>query len=260
MITYDECLRDAQAWLRSQGTTLERAGLDELTAWVRTVSAGGLADVETARIVGTLRSYLTTHGRADLASRMGMPRNIGRYPVVPSREEIGRLLSAATPDQRNGLRDRAIMELMYATGIRADELRNLIISDVQTFGLLVRRGKGGKDRVIPVGQPARTAVAAYLVTRPNAGATDWLFLSAQGNPFDSSMFYTMLQRWAAVSAQRVFVHPGMLRQAFAAHLLHAGANLREVRQFLGHNRLATTALYLHMKVSDMESRCWRRSA
>lgn len=244
-------LRGVDAWLKIQGTTLERATYDELTAWVRATSARGLAASSITRTINTLRTYLTFSGKADLAKRLEVPRSVKQLPLVPSREEVARLIDSATPAVPRGTRDRAIMELLYATGLRASELAGLLISDLQPDALLVH-GKGGKDRMVPVGAPARKAVAAYLATRPDAKPADRMFLSATGKPFRQYLLYRMLKRWGKVSKQRVPIHPHLLRRAFATHTSRYGASLHDIQQWMGHENINTTAVYLHIGISDLK--------
>jgi site-specific recombinase XerD len=166
-----------------------------------------------------------------------LPQRTEQLRLVPSREQVARLIDAATSDWPRGTRDRAIMELMYATGIRADELKALVISDLRPDGLLIRDGTG-KDRLIPVGKPARRAVVAYLATRPDARPTERMFVSALGTPFGPHLLHLMLERWAEISGVRVSIYPHLLRHAFAAHMLSAGADLRTIQEWMRHESLS----------------------
>jgi integrase/recombinase XerD len=157
------------------------------------------------------------------------------------------------------MRDRAMLELMYACGLRASETADILLTDwVPTLGILRVRGKGDKERIVPVGEPAQNAVEAYLthcrpkLTRPHARDKGRLLLSVRGLPLERVAVWQLVRKHANAAGLRE-VHPHMLRHSFATHLLMGGADLRVVQELLGHADIATTQIYTHVDQSRLRS-------
>jgi integrase/recombinase XerD len=196
----------------------------------------------------------------DPTARLRPPRQPRRLPKALTIEQVERLL--AVPDETIlGLRDRALLELLYATGARVSEIVQLDVDDLVrgTVGhdeVVRLRGKGAKERIVPVGSFARQAVDAYLTrSRPELSlrgrATPKLFLGARGAPLSRQSAWLILQ--AAASAARLTAHvsPHTLRHSFATHLLQGGADVRVVQELLGHASVATTQIYTHVSVEAL---------
>ena len=171
-------------------------------------------------------------------ARLG-PRRARRLPDAPAAAEIERTLEALEGEGPVALRNRALVELVYSAGLRSAEAVGLDLGDVDFEQELVhvRRGKGGKERVVPLGEEAALWLARYLrEARPSLarGANDALFLSARGRRLDTS------------TLRRIVPHPHRLRHAFATHLLDGGADLRTIQELLGHSSLSTTQVYSHV--------------
>ncbi len=185
------------------------------------------------------------------------PRPSRRLPRVPGREEIDRLLAAPSPRTAAGLRDRAMLELLYATGLRVSELVGLGSNDVHLeTRMLLARGKGSKERIVPIGAPAADALRAYLdVARPRllGGRTSKdLFVTNRGRRMTRQGFSKLLDRYARVAGIRGPISPHKLRHAFATDLLSGGADLRAVQAMLGHADISTTQIYTHVDRSQLQ--------
>ena len=175
------------------------------------------------------------------------PRAFAPLPHFLSVDEVDRLL--ATPDLSHpaGLRDRAMIEVLYATGLRVSELVGLRLDGVNLeAGFLRCLGKGSKERVVPLGGSAREAVKAYLDSGRGAHPTEILFLTARGAPLSRMEFWKILKTYAEKAAIRKNISPHVLRHSFATHLLERGADLRAVQMMLGHAEISTTQIYTHV--------------
>jgi site-specific recombinase XerD len=239
----------------------------------------GLAAASIARKGAALRTcfrFLARRGLVvdDPAAGLGVPRGPRRLPVVLKPGQVDRLLARPRPDDPVGLRDRAILELLYATGIRVGELCGLRLGDVDLVADTVRvLGKGAKQRVVPFGEPAREALVDYLVRgrsamlpaaaapgrprarggaepetggQPAADGREALFFNRRGRPMTQRDVRAMLERYRLAAGIPVGTSPHTLRHSFATHLLEGGADLRAVQELLGHVALTTTQTYTHV--------------
>jgi integrase/recombinase XerC len=231
----------------------------------------GLAAASIARKAAALRSgfrFLARRGLVadDPAAGLGVPRGPRRLPVVLKQRQVDRLLAGPEPVDPVGLRDRAILELLYATGIRVGELCGLGLGDVDLAAdTVLVLGKGAKQRVVPFGEPARAALLDYLVNgraamlpgSPRATATrvssrdsgadgDALFFNRRGRPMTQRDVRGMLERYRVAAGAPAGTSPHTLRHSFATHLLEGGADLRAVQELLGHVALTTTQTYTHV--------------
>jgi integrase/recombinase XerC len=220
----------------------------------------GLAAASIARKGAALRAlfrYLARRGLVaeDPAAGLGVPRGPRRLPVVLKARQVDRLLAGPRPVDPVGLRDRAVLELLYATGIRVGELCGLRLDDVDLAADTVRvLGKGAKQRVVPFGEPARAALLDYLAggrsaMLPERGATagrEALFFNRRRRPMTQRDVRGMLERYRVVAGAPAGTSPHTLRHSFATHLLEGGADLRAVQELLGHVALTTTQTYTHV--------------
>ena len=231
-------------WLEGQGSGLDTVDvrvLAEYVAWLGGARRGRkLAPATISRKLAAVRAFLRHALGPERVpdARLG-PRRARRLPDAPAAAEIERTLEALEGEGPVALRNRALVELVYSAGLRSAEAVGLDLSDVDFEQELVhvRRGKGGKDRVVPLGEEAQHWLARYLRdARPElaAGANDALFLSARGRRLDTS------------TLRRIAPHPHRLRHAFATHLLEGGADLRTIQELLGHSSLSTTQTYSHV--------------
>ena len=234
------------AWLRSTGRRLDDVdvrALAEYAAGLGSARVGRqprrLAPSTIARKLAAVRSFLAfALGPARVPDASLAPRRPRRLPDTPKRDDVEASLGSLATDAPVGLRNRALVELVYSAGLRSQEAVDLDLADVDFEQELVRiRGKGGKERVVPLGEEAAYWLARYLrEARPALarGAANALFLSVRGRRLDTS------------TLRRVIAHPHRLRHAFATHLLEGGADLRTIQELLGHSSLSTTQIYSHV--------------
>jgi len=189
--------------------------------------------------------------KEDPAATIESPKFRQSLPYFLSVEEVERLLAQPDTSSAIGLRDKAIIELMYSTGIRVSELAGIRVGDLQMeAGCLRCIGKGNKERLVPVGKKALAVVEAYMkksrpeLLRDNASAN--LFLNQRGRPMDRVMIWKMMGRYGRKAALRKPLKPHTLRHSFATHLLDRGADLRSVQMMLGHSDISTTQIYTHV--------------
>ncbi len=206
-----------------------------------------------ARHLSALRSfyrYLRREGRVG-ASPMRLvagPRRHRRLPGALTHDAVAALLAAPPLDTPTGLRDRAILEILYAGGLRVGELVGLKVGQIPGDEVRVR-GKGGKDRLVLIGTQASAALRRYLTdARPRLqrGKTEALFLNARGGPLTVRAVQLIVDRWVRAAAIQQHTSPHVLRHTFATHLLDGGADLRVVQELLGHASITTTQIYTHI--------------
>lgn len=189
--------------------------------------------------------------RHDLASLIETPKRWQRVPRSLHSPEVEALLSAPSPESEYYLRDRAILEMLYATGLRVSELADLTLSQINLkVGYLRCIGKGRRERVVPIGRAAIEAMRDYLeLLRPQLlrdADEDHVFLSRTGRPLDRTNMWRLVSRYGQAAGLGDIVHPHLLRHCFATHLLTGGADLRIVQELLGHASVATTQIYTHV--------------
>ena len=230
----------------------ERAAADPPPA------ASSLARLQSS--VRGLHRFLAREGIEDddPTGRLRPPKAARRLPKALSIDQVERLLDAAASgsDELIGLRDRALLELLYATGARVSEVVQLDVDDLASGEVVRVRGKGSKERIIPVGSYARAALEAYLTrARPELSrrgrATPRLFLGARGAPLSRQSAWLVIQHAAERAELTAHVSPHTLRHSFATHLLQGGADVRVVQELLGHASVATTQIYTHVSVEAL---------
>jgi integrase/recombinase XerD len=260
LTAYAKDLADAAGFLAGQGADLSNASAEQVEAWFADLGARGLAPATAARRRAAVRQfYRFVLGEGwrddDPSRRVDAPKKGRPLPKVLTREEVGRLIDAAAArDGAQGLRLAAMVELIYASGLRVSELIGLPFAALaRDPAYLIVKGKGGKERLAPLNEAARTAVKAYLVARPSffpkaAKDSPWLFPSRRGGGRLTTRRFAQLLDEAAADAgvDPAKVSPHVLRHAFATHLLEGGADLRVVQTLLGHADIATTQIYTHV--------------
>lgn len=230
-----------------------------LHAFLASLHDLGLGAASQARVVAALRSffnYLKSEGmiEKDPTLLLESPK-IGRMlPDVLSVEEIDAMIEAIADEKEEAPRNRAIMEMLYGSGLRVSELCDLRISRIAPDdGMVIIEGKGAKQRIVPVSPTALRRIEEYLPTRaiPNPGMEDILFLNRRGNKLTRVMIFLIIKQLAEAADIRKNVSPHTLRHSFATHLLEGGANLRAIQQMLGHESIATTEIYVHLDTSHL---------
>jgi site-specific recombinase XerD len=238
---YRSDLRTFARWLDARAVSLEDVDARVIAAWVGELGRGRdrVAPATLARRLAAVRSLLRfTFGPERVPDAAFAPRRARRLPDVPKESEIDHLLEHADGDTALALRNRALLELLYSAGLRSAEAVGLDLADVDfEREALHVRGKGNKERSVPLGEEAAHYLALYLRdARPKLArdAADALFLSAHGRRLDTS------------TVRRLVRNPHRLRHAFATHLLEGGADLRTIQELLGHASLSTTQIYSHV--------------
>lgn len=224
--------------------------------WLQSLGERGLMPSSQARALSAVRrffAYLATAGRIPVnpTQMMRSPRQRRALPKTVSRHQMERLLAAPPLNTSRGLRDRALLELLYASGLRASEICGLTFEQVHLdLGVVRPLGKGGKERVVPMGRPAQRALAAYLdQSRPSfvKSPTPFIFLAYRGRPLTRVGLFKIVRRYGLAAGIPASISPHVLRHAFATHLLQGGADLRSVQEMLGHVDVSTTEIYTHVQ-------------
>jgi len=238
--------------------SLEPAAVDTrmLRRYAASLSQGGLSPSSLARNVASLRAFyrmLREHGviASNPAELLTLPKRPRSLPHVLRPDELAQLLDRIPLSTPLELRDRAMLELAYASGLRAEELVTLTVDSVDFDAEQVRiEGKGSKTRLVPVGEPALRALTRYLERARPALVHDQqraLLLSKSGRPLSTSDVRRRLRIWSTRAGLGGAVHPHALRHSFATHLLNGGADLRAIQELLGHSSISTTQVYTQVE-------------
>jgi integrase/recombinase XerD len=266
--SYGRDLRDLAAFAARRKTSVEALGRRDLEAFVRSLMTAGRAPRSVGRAVATVRGFYRylAASRAvpsDPADDLRAPRAWPALPRAIGLDDVDRLLDTPDASTPRGLRDRALIELLYATGLRVTELVSLRPADVNLeAGYLTCTGKGDKQRMVPIGQTAAGWVARYLRdARPSlvqgAGRSGkdghWLFVNARGGRLTRVGFWKILKAYGREAGLARGLSPHVLRHSFATHLLERGADLRAIQMMLGHADLSTTQIYTHVLEARLRS-------
>jgi integrase/recombinase XerD len=238
----------------------QRAAAEDLAGYVESLYRAGLSARSIARHITTLRnfySFLAREGEIDRdpTEFLALPRQWSTLPKYLNRNEVDRLLAAPPLDKATGLRDRAMLETLYAAGLRVTELCRLELSAVERdLGVLRVTGKGNKQRLVPFGESAREAIERYLADgRPRllkGRASRFLFVTARASSKGGAMtrqaFWKLLRLYGRQAGIFRNLTPHVIRHSFATHLVEGGADLRSVQIMLGHADISTTQVYTHV--------------
>ena len=253
-------------WLRRSGNEALELGHPELSEFANEIASGRdgkppAAPATLQRKVACLRSFYRHLRRTgvltdDPTAHLRAPKDGRRLPQVLSRDEVAELLRQPRGTEPAALRDRALLETMYACGLRASEAIELEVGDVDLeAGILRARGKGSKERLVPIGSAAAHALAAYLQRgRGRLVGERWesrLFVNQRGSGLTRQGLYKIVQRHAASAGLASKMSPHTLRHSFATHLLAGGCDLRSLQEMLGHADIATTQLYTHLSAERL---------
>jgi integrase/recombinase XerD len=250
------------ALARKGGRDLLTAAAADLSAHLRDLQRQGLSPRSSARALSALRGFydhlITTGERTDNPAVNLLPPKLWKpLPKVLSEDEVERLLAAPDVATPLGLRDRAMLELLYATGLRVSELVGLTLPQLRLdVGFLVAFGKGNKERVVPVGDQAEHWVQRYLRdVRPDlaAGRHLHVFVNKDGARLSRVGFWMLIKKHGLKAGLRAEISPHVLRHSFATHLLEHGADLRAVQTMLGHSDISTTQIYTHIHQQRLKS-------
>jgi integrase/recombinase XerD len=251
------------AFLAKRGVdTVDLIADDHVLAYVASLRRQGAAAATVARKVTTLRMLAQFLVREGIAERdFSAPIDLGRpanrpLPSTLTQAEVSRLLEAAGPDTDDGLRNRAMLELMYSSGLRVSELIGLRVEQVDLKAGLVRPfGKGAKERQAPIGDVAVAWVSRYLDGGRDrfavGGVSPYLFLTRTGGPMSRIQFWSTIKGYAAAAGITKRVTPHTLRHSFATHLLAGGADVRSIQEMMGHASIETTQRYTRVDVERL---------
>ena len=250
-------------WATAQGLRPEDVTYQALRRWAARISSTGVAAPTLARKLASARAFfrvLVEHGelRANPADLIAAPKLPQRLPRTLKATEVAKLLDRIPATTPLELRDRAMFEIAYGCGLRAEELVNLELTGVEFDAEQLRvLGKGSKTRFVPAGEPSLRAVAAYLERgRPalaGAGGEQALFLSKTGRRLSTSDVRRRLRVWARHASAQGAVHPHALRHSYATHLLEGGADLRAIQELLGHSSISTTQIYTRVESARLRA-------
>jgi integrase/recombinase XerD len=256
---YRSDLLQLGAFLAEREVDVREAGHTDLTAFLDGLE---VAPATLQRKVACLRSFYRHLRRENLLDHdptadLRAPRKSQKLPQVLSRSEVAKLLTAPRGTDPAALRDRALLEVMYACGLRASEATGLEVGDVDVkHGVLRARGKGSKERLVPIGREAVNAVRIYAERgRPHlVGLRDQpkLFVNQRGGELTRQGLYKIVQRHARAAGLDGKMSPHTLRHTFATHLLAGGCDLRAVQEMLGHADIATTQIYTHLSAERLK--------
>jgi integrase/recombinase XerD len=250
--------------LQGYGSLLREKGIREVRkisaeaplAYLKTIRGRGVSARSQARVLSALKGFhkflLAERAAAENPlRRVRSPRVVPRLPSVMTLGEVEELLRQPDARQPRGVRDRAMLELLYATGLRVSELVHLCVHDLNLeVGYLRTRGKGSKERIVPLGKTAIQALKDYLtgprLLYPSRPSNPVLFVRRGGRGMTRQGFWKILKGYARAAGIQKRITPHMLRHSFATHLLERGADLRSVQSMLGHEDIATTQVYTHL--------------
>jgi integrase/recombinase XerD len=253
---YRRDLTDFTQFLHDQHRTLRRAGPDDIVGYLERLRTRGLRPASVARRISALRGlykHLVREGglRRDPTENLETPRRARALPRTLSRDVAAALVESPDLTEPRGVRDRAVLELLYATGMRASECLGLTLDDVNlNAGYVVCTGKGRKQRLVPVGGEAAQWISRYLrdirplYTRTRDSGR--VFVNPRGGRLSRQSLWTIVRHAAARAGLRQRISPHVLRHSFASHLLEGGADLRSIQAMLGHADIATTQIYTHL--------------
>ena len=251
-------------YLNSEGfNSIEKIKRDNITNYLLSLKDKGLSGNSVSRALAAIKmfyKFLTQERfiKDDLAGILESPKLIRPLPNVLNIAEVEKLLAAPDPRDWIGIRDRAVLELMYATGMRVSEIVDIPTSTINLdVGFIKCRGKGDKERMVPIGSHARNSISRYMEkVRPsllkNKNDTH-LFLSRLGKRVSRQSFWKMIKKYAKRARIKKEITPHTLRHSFATHLLERGADLRVVQEMLGHSDIATTQIYTHVNKERLKS-------
>ena len=253
--SYARDVRKLVDHLNARKVALPRVTEETVVGFIHGESQAGLSARSLARLISALRSFfrflvLSGFVKTDATAQLTTPSTWLALPKFLTVAEAEALLQAPDEKKPQGVRDRAMLEVLYGSGLRVSELAALKLAEINLEdGFLVCRGKGGKERIVPLGRSSGRAVRRYLAeVRPrlDPGGREELFLSRRGRPFTRQGVWKLLRQHAGTAGLAARISPHVLRHSFATHLLERGADLRSVQLMLGHSQITTTQIYTHV--------------
>ena len=264
LISYQQDLARFFEYLKSRRiASIERVTRQMISSFMMTEKDRGLAANSVSRELACLKSFFKFLVREhkvkeDVTSVIESPKLWKKLPSTLNLEEVVSILNAPNVKDLMGMRDRATLELMYATGMRVSELINLKMDDVNMdVGFVKCLGKGSKERIVPFGKKAKESIARYLDKgRKNflkQKVSNFLFLTRLGRPMSRQTFWKIIKKYAREARIKKDITPHSLRHSFATHILERGADLRIVQELLGHSDISTTQIYTHVSKDRLKA-------
>ena len=263
VLAYGRDLAKFARYLEGKGRTPRQVRQGEIDGFARRLSSEGLSARSIARALNAVRMfyrYLVMEKIVpeDPTARVRGPRTLKSLPRYLTLEEVDRLLAAASVSTVLGVRDAAMVELLYATGLRVSEMMSLRVRDLNLeAGYLRCLGKGSKERLVPLGRGAADRLRAYLdgarASLLRGASRPSLFLNNRGGPMSRQGFWKILKKYGRAVGLKSRLSPHVLRHSFATHLLERGADLRSVQMMLGHADISTTQIYTHINRERLRS-------
>lgn len=255
VLSYSRDVQKLFRFFRKEKIHWLKAGEEDLIRFIHHQSRAGLSPRSMARVISSLKSFyrfLVLDGilKKNPAVDLSSPKTWLALPKFLTVKEVESLLRQPDEENVRGVRDKAMLELLYATGLRASELVSLKIKDLNLEdGFLLCLGKGGKERLVPIGESAVRAVRKYLDEARSKllkQSSEFLFVTQRGRIFTRQGFWKLLKGYARKAGLDLKISPHILRHSFATHLLERGADLRSVQLMLGHSQITTTQIYTHV--------------
>ena len=255
---YESDLLKLSGYLSDAHLTLETATAEQLRDFIIEISSLGIHPRSQARILSSIKSFYhfliyKNHRSEDPTELLESPKTGLRLPEVLSVQEIDAIVNAIDLSKREGQRNKAIIEVLYGSGLRVSELTGLQLSKLyMEEGYMLVEGKGSKQRLVPMSPQAMKQIELWKIDRNlmsiKKGQEDLLFLNRRGSKLTRAMIFTIVKDLAKLAGIRKNVSPHTFRHSFATHLLENGAHLRAIQQLLGHESITTTELYTHIDV------------
>ena len=260
---YSKDLSKFTEFLADQGiTSFGEVKTQDVTGFMSELRSKGLKERSVARFLAALRSFFRFLIEEEMIKTnplalVDSPRAGAPLPKIVSPENVDRLMAAPDKNSDKGLRDAAMLELLYASGLRVSELVNLKVDDLHlTDGYVRVLGKGDKERLVPIGESAKRSLQQYMseVRSSLLGAyrSRFMFISRKGNPLTRQGFWKMIKQYALKAGLTGSISPHTLRHSFATHMLANGADLRAVQAMLGHADISTTQIYTHLEIPRLK--------
>jgi len=258
---YQTDLKHFGHWLSDQKRELDAVERIHIVRYFQALRSSGISARSVARALAAIRGLFRflvaeRHLKSDPTENLENPKLWTTLPKSMQPQEVEALLRAPDRSTAEGLRDAAMLELLYATGLRVSELIHVKIEDlVMDAGFLRTIGKGSKERIVPFGDSARDAIVVYMErgrAEFNKYADPHLFLSSRGRPMTRQSFWMKITKYARLAGITTHISPHVLRHSFATHLLENGADLRSVQMMLGHSDISTTQIYTHVSRARLQ--------
>ena len=264
--SYNQDLKKFNYFLSEQAiTSIDSIDQQTIQFFLANLRQANYAASSTSRMISTLKQFFHYLVRENIAAinplaLIQSPKKPQRLPKVLSIKQVEDLLKAPDITTLWGVRDRAMLELMYATGLRVSELSHLLLDELHLeLGFIQTVGKGNKERLVPLGEEAAYWITQYLedvrpifATKTKKGVSSSIFLTERGNTFTRQGFWKNLKKYVALANIDYDVSPHMLRHSFATHILENGADLRLVQELLGHSDISTTQIYTHISKQRLQ--------